>query len=277
MKIGIVGLGLIGGSFAKAIKKYTNHYVLAYDINEISLQSGLADKAIDGILKDEDLSKIDLLILALTPKNAIDYVKAHKNIRGNVMEICGVKRSVSKELFKLSDEYGFNYIGTHPMAGREVGGYENSLAELYQKASMIVIDHGHIDKWILDLFEDLGFFIEYSNDQNHDRIIAYTSQLAHVVSNSFVKSDTALEHKGYSADSLKDLTRVATIDEKMWTELFLDNADNLEKEIDNIIEELEKYKKAIHNRDGEELKRLLKEGSDRKALMYPKEDIPCKK
>lgn len=277
MKIGIVGLGLIGGSFAKAIKKYTDNFVLGYDIKQKSLDSALADGAIDRLLEDGDLSELDLLILALRPKVAIDYVRAHDNIRGNVMEICGVKRSVSEELSKLSKVYGFNYIGTHPMAGREVGGYENSLADLYQKASMIVIEHGNIDQWILDLFKDIGFSIEYSNDQNHDRIIAYTSQLAHVVSNSFVKSPTALEHKGYSADSLKDLTRVATLDEDMWTELFLDNADNLEREVENIIEELEKYRRAIHERDQATLKKLLKEGSDRKALMYPKEEIPCKK
>lgn len=272
MKIAIVGLGLMGGSFAKALKKYTNHQVFAYDINQNSIKKALSENSIDKELSLCDLDKQDLIVLALRAQDAINFVKANKNIRGNLMEFCGVKRFVSEQVQKLSTEYGFNYIGAHPMAGREVGGYENSKEDLYQNRSMLLIKHGRIDEWIIDTLKAIGFSIKMTNDKDHDRIIAYTSQLCHITSNALVKSKTSREHHGFSADSLKDLTRVATIDEKMWTELFLLNKDNLLFELNNYIKELGKYKEALEKDDSSQLEMLLRDGKEKKALMYPKKE-----
>ena len=272
MKIGIIGLGLMGGSFAKALKKYSNHKVLAFDINKESLNNALSDKAIDEILDLDNLDKLDLTILALRPKDAINFAKENSNLTSYVMDFCGVKNEVSKELLKFSKLNDFTYIGGHPMAGREVGGYENSLADLYQNRSILIISHGDFPDWIRKTFMDVGFSIKETDDETHDKVIAYTSQLCHITSNAITKSPNAINHKGFSADSLKDLTRVATIDEEMWTELFFINRENLLFEIDNYIKELEKYKKALEDKDSKKMKELLKEGKILRAKMYPKEE-----
>lgn len=270
-KIGIIGLGLIGASLAKAFHKYTEHEILAWDIQENICKQAYEEKVIHKILEKKDYANLDLLILAVRPEIAVSFIKNNPNIRGIVLDICGIKKYITKELKPLSEAYPFQYIGAHPMAGREVGGYKNSFEDLYKNASILITTpEEKVPHWLKESFKNIGFSIKYTDDENHDRIIAYTSQLAHVASNAFVKSPTALEHSGYSAGSLKDLTRVATLDVDMWTELFLKNKENLITELEQYIKELEKYKLALKIEDTEELKRLLQEGRDIKALMYPK-------
>lgn len=270
MKIGIIGLGLMGGSFAKAIKKYTSHEVFAYDIREDSLGQAIRQKAIDGILDLDDLAKIDLTILAMTPTKVLNFVEDHRQLSSYVMDLCGIKRAISPRLCDLAEENNFTYIGAHPMAGREVGGFENSCEDLYRGRYIIIIKHGDLPKWIIEMLNDIGLSIQYSTDDRQDRIIAYTSQLCHIASNALVKSPTSLDHEGYSADSLVDLTRVATIDEKMWTELFFANKDYLLGELSNYIIQLNKYQDALVRDDEEGIRDLLKEGKDIKAKMYPR-------
>lgn len=272
MKIGIVGLGLIGASFAKGTKKYTTNQVYGVDLQENVMTQALEEGAIDGILFPDELPSCDLILLAVRPGAAVEYVKAHPQLKGLVVDLCGVKRAVSAELSELAKQYGFHYIGGHPMAGREIGGYVNADADLYQGASMILVPHTTlVPEDLLGYFTALGFTtLRISEDDTHDRILAYTSQLAHIASNAFVKSPTALEHFGYSADSLKDLTRVATLDAQMWTELFLKNGDYLAWELGGLIRELEKYHVAITSGDAKALEDLLTEGTEIKAIIYPK-------
>lgn len=275
MKIAVIGLGLIGGSLAKAIKQNKEHTVLGMDLNQEVLNKALKDNTIDAILNPEDLKTCHLVLVAIYPEAAIKYITQHQECFGSqtvVIDCCGVKRYICKAIEPIAKEKGFTFIGGHPMAGLEVAGYENSFAELYLKASMILTPPNDINEGILkdtsEFFLSLGFgHIEITSPENHDKNIAYTSQLAHVVSNAYVKSPGAAVHKGFSAGSYKDLTRVARLEENMWTELFLENDDFLLEEINTITAHLQEYATALKNRDADSLRELLRAGRLRKELV----------
>lgn len=273
MTIGIIGLGLIGGSFARALKKYTSHTVLGYDLSSEAEYKAICENAVDGILNDNLLNKCDLLIVALYPKASVAYIleKAcffQKDIV--VMDCGGVKRFVCESVTPVAERYGFPFIPAHPMAGKEFSGFDKSDGDLFRGASLIIARQRRKDpaeKMIETLAGQLGFgTVKYTTPEEHDKMIAFTSQLAHVVSSAYVKSPSALNHKGFSAGSFKDLTRVAYLNETMWTELFLENADYLSAEIGHIIQALQAYKDAVDCTDEERLRALLKDGREKKLL-----------
>lgn len=272
MRIGIVGLGLIGGSMAKAIKANTKHIVAGYEIDAQVLRRAQAEGAIDCIGSDETFRTLDLLLVALYPGQTVDFVQKKAGLlrKGcTVIDLCGVKRYVCDALGPFCAERGVFFIGGHPMAGREFSGYDYARAELFQGASMLLTPAGAGGKEQAEayqpFFSSLGFGkVVITSAENHDRMIAFTSQLAHVVSNAYVKSPEAEKHDGYSAGSYKDLTRVARLNEGMWSELFLCNREALLDELDCIIGHLGEYRGALAREDRTELRRLLKEGSDRK-------------
>lgn len=272
MLIGVVGLGLIGGSLAKAIKYNTDNQVIGFDKDKGVLLKAKLLGAIDDELNDDNVSKCDIIITGLYPQDTLDFVNANaaKFKKGAiVLDSCGVKRVICDELWKKASENGFTFIGAHPMAGLHFSGFEYSEVTMFSNASMIILPPKDVEivelEKVKKLFISLGFTnIQISTPEEHDRIIAYTSQLAHVVSNAYVKSPNAKVHNGFSAGSYKDLTRVAKLNETMWTELFLDNDENLINEVDTIIENLQKYSKALKEHDAETLKALLKEGRERK-------------
>lgn len=276
MNIGIVGLGLIGGSIAKALKKNTPHAVYGADTDAESLKKAVLVGAIDGELKS--LAGLDVLIVALYPAATVEYVRENADrIPKNciVLDTAGVKRAVCGELFPLAREKGLTFVGGHPMAGVEFSGFDHSREALFKNASMILVPDKNItiDKLELlkELFMSVGFTrIQISTPEEHDKMIALTSQLAHVLSSAYVKSPSALSHKGFSAGSFRDMTRVAKLNEEMWTELFFDNKENLLTEIDGLIERLGEYKCALYEDDRETMKQLLKEGRERKALVDKK-------
>ena len=273
MKVGIVGLGLMGGSMAKSIKARTSHTVYGIDLDQETMSLARLCGAIDGPLTGENLARCDLVLVALRPQAAIDWVreKGAGIPKGAILvDFCGVKRVVVEALAPLAEEYGFSYIGGHPMAGRERGGFTASTEDLYVGASMILTPDQRTDMKLLetlrDFFFDVGFGkLTFSQPEEHDRIIAFTSQLAHIVSSAYVKSPEAQRRRGFSAGSFRDMTRVARLDEEMWTELFLDDADFLTKELGILIGHLEEYRQALEAGDGERLCALLKEGRERKA------------
>lgn len=157
------------------------------------------------------------------------------------------------------------------MAGVERWGFDSSFGMLFNNASMILTPDGGTDIALLheikQMFLSIGFgSITVVSPEQHDRIIAYTSQLAHVVASAYIKSPTALEHTGMSAGSYKDMTRVASLNSNMWSELFLENSDNLLNEIDNIINNLTEYRDAIASNDRAKLEALLEDGTKRKAI-----------
>ena len=272
MKIAVVGLGLIGGSFCRAIKKYTDYSCAGLDCNLEVIKAALNDNVIDEGMEPEALCDKDLVIICLYPDETVSFIKEHAELfkEGSiVIDVCGVKEAITENIPGVLEKRGVTFIGTHPMAGREFSGYENSQADLFKNASFIITPFSNTQAEKVRVIESfacqIGFCdIVVTTPQLHDRIIAFTSQLAHVVSNAYVKSPTLKDKNGFSAGSFGDLSRVAQLNEKMWSSLFLLNRDNLLYEIENIIEQLGKYKKAIEEEDEKELQRLLKEGSDLK-------------
>ena len=275
--VALIGLGLIGGSMAKAITHFTSATVLGYDRDPQVLQQALENGAIQKIGAPEDLLSCDLILLALYPQDSVSFVQTHvEYIRKNtvVVDLCGVKTVVCRPLFPFAREHGFFFVGGHPMAGREVSGFSNSDEHLFSGASMLLVpDDSTPSELLVDLdrfFHSLGFGkVVHTTPENHDQMIAYTSQLAHVVSSAYIKSPTSQKHQGYSAGSFRDLTRVAKLNETMWSELFLENREPLLEEIDTIIIHLQEYRDAIEKNDRKTLTRLLKEGREMKESVHP--------
>ena len=267
MIVGIVGLGLIGGSAAKAFKA-AGHVVYAHDINRQIVEYAQLEGTVNADLTQDNLCGCDLLLLTATPHAVIDYISdnaCHVSQSTLVVDFCGIKRSVCENGFALAGKYGFTYVGGHPMAGLQYSGYKYSKATLYNGASFILVPPVHDDITLLDRVKQalapLGFkkFVVTTADF-HDRMIAYTSQMCHVVSNAFIKSPSAKFHRGYSAGSFRDFTRVSRLNEEMWTELFLENKEHLLNELDLLINSLHEYRGAIAADDAETLCRLLRDG-----------------
>ena len=271
MTVGIVGLGLIGGSFAKAYHA-AGHTVLAFDIDRSTYDFAVLSGTVNGPLTDETLSTCDLILIAVIPSAAVDYLKhhaAHIGPKPVVIDCCGTKRVVCAACFPLAKEHGFTYLGGHPMAGTHNSGFKYATPTMFHNAPMVLVPENHNDIQLLSRVKDLlapaGFSrFSITTAEQHDEMIAFTSQLAHVVSNAYIKSPTAKKHKGFSAGSYKDMTRVAWLAPHMWAELFMENKEFLLKEIDCYIEHLSEYKTAMENDDEETLIRLLDEGKKRK-------------
>lgn len=272
MNIGIVGLGLIGGSLAKSAKKNTKFKVYGYDLDKNVIIKAISEKSIDGELTEKRLSTCDYVFIPLYPEAVIEYVKKNADVfkeNAVVIDCAGVKRSVCEECFRIAEEHKFSFVGGHPMAGTQYSGFENSKDTMFYNAPFVLTPKENEDILILanarEVIMALGFGrVSVMTAKKHDKLIAFTSQLAHIVSNAYVKSPSALERKGISAGSYKDLTRVAYLNENMWTELFLENKDNLVFELDFIIDELKKYSDAMKNNDPDTLRQLLKDGKEMK-------------
>ena len=271
MNIVISGLGIIGGSFAKAIRKYTDHYIIGINRSPAPLEAALEQGAIDEIGGDGAVEKADIIILGMFPQASVDFVRrnAERIPKGCiVIDSAGIKSEICPELSSLAKENGFEFVGVHPMAGKEKNGFDASEADLFNGASCIIIPGAASDEAvdrIVKLAEKIGFGrIVFSTPEEHDRMIAFTSQLAHVVSNAYIKSPSAEKHKGFSAGSYKDLTRVAWLKADMWSELFLANRDYLSNEIQGLIDRLTEYREAIDDQDQDRLIELLREGCRRK-------------
>ncbi len=269
MTVGIAGLGLIGGSLAKAYKRAGNYRVLGMDRDPGTLAIAQVAGAVDGELTEHSANQCDLVLVALYPEAAVQVMTRlapHLKQDALLIDCCGTKRQVCQAGFTLSRQYGFTYAGGHPMAGTHHAGFSHSREDLFDGAPMVIVPETFDDMALLSRIQTAlapaGFRgISVATAQEHDRVIAFTSQLAHVVSNAFIKSPTATSHQGVSAGSYRDLTRVAWLNPDMWTPLFLENADHLVKEIDGLMARLGQYRAAIEAGDGAGLEALLAEGS----------------
>ena len=273
MTVGICGLGLIVGSMAKAYKE-AGHEVLAYDISESTMKFALLAGIADGELNEASIPRCELLLIALYPRAAIDYLERIASLISKqtvVIDLCGTKKQICEVGFALAEKHGFTFIGGHPMAGTQFSGIKHARGTLFKGAPMVLVPPVFDDMALIDRIRTLlspagfGKFSVTSADA-HDERIAFTSQLAHVVSNAYVKSPSAQGHKGFSAGSYKDLTRVAWLNEYMWTELFLENKEPLLYELDHIIRSLSEYRDAIEADDAETLRILLRDGRIAKEM-----------
>ena len=271
MNVGILGLGLIGGSMAKA---YTaaGHTVLAFDPDETILSFAKLSGAIQETLARENISHCDLVLLAAYPHACIRWLEenaAHISPAALVLDLGGIKEEICRRCFPIAQTYGFTFVGGHPMAGSHFSGFKYSRADLFQGSPMVLVPPVLDDMALLDrvkqALDPCGFgSFSATTAQDHDRVIAFTSQMPHVLSNAFVKSPTAARHQGFSAGSYKDLSRVAWLNPQMWAELFLENRDNLLFELDTYLENITAYREALARGDREALTRLLQQGRDRK-------------
>ena len=267
MKVGVAGLGLIGGSLAKAYNR-SGAVVYGYDGNRVVQDFAKLQGVLEGELNEDTVKECQLVLVALYPQVSIEFLKRiapHVPKEALVMDCCGVKREICEAGFALAEEYGFTFVGGHPMAGTQYSGYANSKEDMFVGAPMVVVPRERDDILLLDRVKKLltpaGFsHVTVTTAEHHDEMIAYTSQMCHVISNAYVKSPRAQMHKGYSAGSYMDLTRVAWLNEHMWTDLFLENRDFLLRELDEMIGHLQEYKTALEQGNGDRLCTLLAEG-----------------
>jgi prephenate dehydrogenase len=274
MNIAVIGLGIIGGSFCKAIKKYTNHYVIGINRTTSTAQKALECGAIDEIGTPENLEKADLIILCMFPKADIEFIESNgKYIKQGtiVTDASGIKQEICPELCRLSEKFGFIFIGSHPMAGKETNGFDVSDADLYKGASYIITPCGAKQKYVdilADFAASIGFgTIKISTPEEHDRMIAFTSQLPHVLACAYVLSPCCPNHNGFSAGSYRDVSRVANINSQLWSELFLENKEPLVNELDVLIENITKIKNAINSENKDELINILEQSHKIKQML----------
>lgn len=271
MKVGILGLGLIGGSLARAYAK-AGHQVYVFDTDNQMVSFAQLAGVVEDELDTSSISQCELILLAIYAGASEKWLEEHAPyISDNAMVIdcCGIKKDICQVGFSLADRYGFTFIGGHPMAGSHYSGFKYSRSNLFQGAPMVLVPPKFDDPVLLsrakELLSPCGFgSFSVTTAEEHDKMIAFTSQIPHIVSNAYIKSPTASNHKGFSAGSYKDLTRVAWLNPEMWAELFLSNREHVINELTFYMESLEQYKAALMNQDEEKLIALLDEGRKRK-------------
>ena len=271
MNVGILGLGLIGGSLARAYAM-EGHTVYAIQRNEQMLSFAMLAGAVHGKLDEDSIPRCDLILLAIYPEGSASWLERNAHLVSQdalVIDCCGIKKEICHRCFPLAEKYGFMFVGGHPMAGSQFSGFKYSRANLFEGAPMVLVPPVFDNMQLLDRVKkvlapcNFGYF-SVTTAEEHDKMIAFTSQMPHILSNAFIKSPTALNHKGFSAGSYKDLTRVAWLNPQMWAELFLENRENVLFELDFYIDSLTAYRDAIASGNMDSLVTLLEEGKKRK-------------
>ncbi len=274
MNVVVAGLGIIGGSMAKAIKKYTDSYIYGINRSKAPLQKALYCGAIDEIADVSALEKADLLILGMYPEAAVHFVRENADKINKdciVIDTSGIKSKICPQLTEIANENGFAFVGFHPMAGKETNGFDVSEADLFVGANVIIVPcdapQSAVDK-IAALAKKLRFgTIVYATPEEHDRMISYTSQLPHVIACAYVYSPACMKHKGFSGGSYRDVSRVANINSELWSELFIENKEPLTDEINTLINGLTEIRDAIQKGDRAELSEILHRAKDIKEAL----------
>ncbi|MBR4319191.1 MAG: prephenate dehydrogenase [Oscillospiraceae bacterium] len=271
MKILVAGLGLIGGSICKAIHAYTDHAVYGWNRTKAVSEKALSEHAIDGIA-GEDCSEFDMILVSLYPELTKKWVRNHvasMHKGAIVLDVSGVKTTLPQEMTALCETYGIHYLSTHPMAGKERAGFDVSDENLFQGANFIMTPLPETPKSVIAQVQNFAHQIGFrkfviTTPEMHDKMIAYTSQLAHVVSSSYVQSPEIQFESGFSGGSFQDMTRIATMNEEMWTELFMENQESLLQELNILISHLQDYQKALADKDRDAVYALIRDGRLRK-------------
>lgn len=271
MNVGILGLGLIGGSMARAFAK-SGHTVIAYDADRSIFEFAQLANVVSAELNGETIGTCDLIILSIYANASAAWFEnnaQHIKKDALIIDCCGIKTDICRRCFPVAEKYGLVFVGGHPMAGSHNSGFKHSRSNLFCGAPMVIVPPRFDDPALLqrvkDALQPCGFkFFSVTTAEDHDEMIAFTSQMPHIVSNAFIKSPTATAHRGFSAGSYKDLTRVAWLNPQMWAELFISNRDNVLNELDFFIKTLCQYRNAIDQSNSGELIRLLEDGRKRK-------------
>lgn len=274
MNVGILGLGLIGGSLARAYA-LAGHTVYAAEKDETVLSFAILSGAVHGKLDRQTVPACQLLLLAIYPAGSAGWLEENGDLVSPetlVLDCCGVKEEVCRRCFPVAETFGFTFVGGHPMAGSHYSGFKYSRANLFRGAPMVLVpprfDDIELLQRVKDALSPCGFgTFSVTTAEEHDKMIAFTSQMPHILSNAYIKSPTALGHKGFSAGSYKDLTRVAWLNAPMWAELFLENKENVLFELDSYMESLSAYRDALAREDVRTLTALLEEGKNRKEAV----------
>ena len=274
MNIAVIGMGIIGGSFCKALKKYTSHHIIGLNRTRETLEKALSEGAIDEIGDFESLKKADVSIIALYPQAAVEFVVNYGDYfkKGSVVaDSSGIKREICPRLTKLSKKFGFEFVGAHPMAGKETNGYGSADPELFCGASYIIVPC-EANRESVDILSklalEIGFgSIRITDPEEHDRMIAFTSQLPHVLACAYVLSPCCINHKGFSAGSYRDVSRVANINAELWSELFLENREPLIEELDTLIDNIHSITDAVKANDKERIKEILNRAHKTKEML----------
>ena len=267
MNVGILGLGLIGGSLARAYA-LEGHNVYAIQRSESMLSFAMLAGAVHGKLNEQTIPQCDLILLAIYPDGSATWLEENAHLISPdalVIDCCGTKQEICQRCFPLAQRYGFTFVGGHPMAGSQFSGFKYSRATLFKGQPMVLVPPIFDNMQLLERVKQalkpcqFGSF-SVTTAEEHDRMIAFTSQMPHILSNAFIKSPTARSHKGFSAGSYRDLTRVAWLNPQMWAELFLENRENVLFELDFYINSLNAYRDAIASGNRDALIALLEEG-----------------
>jgi len=270
MKIFVVGLGLIGASYAEGLHQ-AGHHVYGYDLIEKNIEKGIH---LGFIEKDNNLAKIsvaDLIILALYPKDNVEFIQGNKNLltAGQILtDVSGTKSWMMDEIEKILPN-GISYTSHHPMAGRESSGFESRNFHMFKNANFIIVKGKKSDKNDIGVLELVANNLKFgkitvTDAKTHDELIAFTSQLTHILAVTLIQSDHLKETKEATGDSFRDLTRIAKINEVMWTELFLENKDALVTKINEFMTELVYIKELILDDDKKRLMNYLKEAKEKR-------------
>ncbi|MDE6411585.1 MAG: prephenate dehydrogenase/arogenate dehydrogenase family protein [Clostridia bacterium] len=261
MKITVYGLGIIGASVCASLKK-AGHTVLGRNRSKAAIEYALTHGYIDGEAKS--FEGADVVVLALPPRACMDVLDKESLPDGCIVtDICGVKEPIEKVVYSKKRTY--RYVGIHPMAGKETSGIQSASVDLFQNKNLIMTRHAETDKQAFTTVKQLGVDMGFSRTvvcsaAEHDKMIALTSQLAHIVSNAYVKSPLTAECLGFTGGSFQDMTRIAGVDENVWTELFFLNTENITAEIKRLCIKLSEYAAALEAGDEEKMKELFVEG-----------------
>lgn len=268
-KILIVGLGLIGGSIAKSLKLHTGHEILGLDTNEDAMLDAFSMGVIDAKASVMDIGDADIIYLSVYPDSAVAFMKAHadKLKQGCIVtDACGIKGYICEELETLAQKTGFQFVAGHPMAGKEKSGFTYSDPSIFYGASYIIVPGSASDEAVNEiagLAEAMGFGkVVKTTAENHDKMIAFTSQVPHVLACAYVLSPQCNGHKGFSAGSYRDVSRVADINAPLWSKLFLENKTHLVEELDTLLMNLQQIKEAINNEDSPGLNDILSRAAE---------------
>ncbi len=267
----VVGLGLIGGSIAKALQLHTPHRVYGIDSSEDALLDACSCGAIAGKAGPEELAKADLVYLCVYPETALAFMEAHGGgLKENcvVTDTCGVKAALCAGMERLAPQGKYVFVAGHPMAGKEKSGFSASDPSIFMGASYIIAPCG-APEWAVGEVEALALRMGFgktvrTTPERHDQIIAFTSQVPHVLACAYVLSPRCKEHKGFSAGSYRDVSRVADINDALWARLFLDNREALTAELDELIGNLGGFRDAVAAGREEDLQQLLRRAGQAK-------------